>query len=53
MKEKAQTSEGKGNDSDSEEASGSEGEIQKQNIENLPYIESFIYPLEQVEYIKN
>ena len=42
---KAQTSEGKWSDS--------EGEMQKQNIENLPYIESFIYPLEQVEYIKN
>ncbi len=49
---KAQTSEGKW--SDSEEVNyGSEGEMQKQNIENLPYIESFIYPLEQVEYIKN
>ncbi|MCK4527696.1 hypothetical protein KAW18_10020 [candidate division WOR-3 bacterium] len=43
-------SEGKG--SDSEEASGSEGEIQKQSMENLSYTESFIYPLEQVEYIK-
>ena len=47
---KAQTSEGKG--SDSEEASGSEGEIQKQSMENLSYTESFIYPLEQVKYIK-
>ena len=53
MKEKAQTSEGKWSDRDSEGASGSEGEIQKQNIENLPYIESFIYPLEQLKYIKN
>ena len=41
---KAQTSEGKG--SDSEGASGSEGEIQKQSMENPPYIETFIYPFE-------
>ncbi len=46
MKEKAQTSEGKGDDNDSEGASGSEGEMQKQNMENMSYIESFIYPLE-------
>ena len=45
-------SEGKWSDSGSEEVNGSEGEIQKQNIENLPYTESFIYPLEQVKYIK-
>ena len=46
----AKTSEGKW--SDGEEVSGSKSEIQKQNIENLLYTESFIYPLEQVEYIK-
>jgi hypothetical protein len=47
---KAKRSEGKW--SDSEEASGSEGEMQRQSMENLSYTESFIYPLEQVEYIK-
>ena len=49
MKEKR--SEGKGSDS-GEVNYGSEGEIQKQSMGNLPYTESFIYPLEQVEYIK-
>ena len=48
---KAKTSEGKR--SDNEEVKGSEGEIQKQRMENLSYTESFIYPLEQVKYIKN
>ena len=32
--------------------SDSEGEIQKQSMENLSYTETFIYPLEQVKYIK-
>lgn len=47
---KVKASEGKR--SDSEEVNGSAGEIQKQSMENLSYTESFIYPLEQVEYIK-
>ncbi|MGB7533872.1 MAG: hypothetical protein WA977_13015 [Halobacteriota archaeon] len=50
---KAKRSEGKWSDSGSEEVSyGSEGEIQKQSMEYLSYTERFIYPLEQVEYIK-
>ena len=49
---KAKTSERKWGDSE-EVNYGSEGEIQEQNIEKLLYTESFIYPLVQVEYIKN
>ena len=46
---KAKRSEGEGDDRDGEEASGSEGEIQ---VKYLSYTETFIYPLEQLEYIK-
>ena len=47
MKVKAKRSEGKW--SDSEEASGSEGEIP---VKYRLYTETFIYPLEQLGYIK-